>query len=263
MKIVTIGSFKGGTGKTTLSAVLGTALAIRGFKTQIIELETSTKPLARFGVCREFADLERPKILDSICYGGQPDVQDWQVTYRQAKYDAKREGADVLLIDTTSVWRPEVIAAHLAADLVITTVTESPIDLYQICPTDGPSMQAVRPYAQLIDLVRRHAEKDEKSDFDWFLCLNRKSHLRTRVGDNVRDRLQKFSKEANIRLVEGLVDRVGYRNMMDTGVTPMDDIAGEPVQRSLLAARTEANRLAARVITRLGLKTSQERFVRV
>ena len=75
--------------------------------------------------------------------------------------------------------------------------------------------------------------------------------------------LQKFSKEANIRLVEGLVDRVGYRNMMDTGVTPMDDIAGEPVQRSLLAARTEANRLAARVITRLGLKTSQERFVRV
>ena len=74
MKIVTIGSFKGGTGKTTLSAVLGTALAIRGFKTQIIELETSTKPLARFEACREFADLERPKILDSICYGGQPDV---------------------------------------------------------------------------------------------------------------------------------------------------------------------------------------------
>ena len=52
MKTITIGSFKGGTGKTTLTAVLGAALANRGIKTSIIELETSTKPLARFEAAR-------------------------------------------------------------------------------------------------------------------------------------------------------------------------------------------------------------------
>ena len=263
MKTVTIGSFKGGTGKTTLGAVLGTALALRGLKTRLIELETSTKPLARFQACREFADLDCPEIDDLMMSGGQPDVQDWQISFRQAKSEAAQDGVDVLVIDTTSVWKPEVIAAHLMADLVITTVTESPIDLYQIMPTNGPSMQAVRPYAQLIDLVRRHAEKSNKTDFKWFLCLNRRSHLRTRVGDSVRDRLRTFTEEANIRLIDGLVDRVGYRNMMETGITPMDDIAGEPVQRSLLAARTEANRLASRVITRLGLKADAPRLVNV
>lgn len=263
MKIVTIGSFKGGTGKTTLSAVLGTALTLRGLKVRIIELETSTKPLARFEVCREFADLDRPDVVDVLVSGGQPNVQDWQMRFREAKSDAEREGYDILIIDTVSVWKPEVIAAHLMADLVITTVTESPIDLYQIMPSKGPNMQAVRPYAQLIDLVRRHAEKTNKTNFDWFLCLNRKSHLITRVGENVRDRLEEFCEEASIRLVEGLVDRVGYRNMMETGVTPMDDIAGQPVQRSLMAARTEANRLASRVVTRLGFKTAAEQLERV
>ena len=255
MKIVTVGSFKGGTGKTTISAVLGTSFALRGFKTRIIELESSTKPLARFQAAREFADLEGPQVIEMHnMSGGHPDIQDWQMAFREKRDLAARDGVDVLIIDTVSVWKPEVIAAHLMADLVITTLTESPIDLYQIMPTDGPSMQAVRPYAQLIDLVRRHAEKAQKEDFDWFMCLNRKSHLRTRIGESVRSRLDQFSFDASISMEEGLVDRVGYRNMMETGITPMDDIAGQPVARSQLAARTEVNSLTSRIVTRLGLR---------
>ena len=50
------------------------------------------------------------------------------------------------------------------------------------------------------------------------------------------------------------MDRVGYRNMMETGITPMDDIAGQPVARSQLAARTEVNSLTSRIVTRLGLR---------
>lgn len=263
MKIVTIGSFKGGTGKTTMAAVLGTAMTLRGLKVRVIELETQTKPLARYQASREFADLDGPKVTDLNVSGGTPDVKDWQMTFSSVKADAERAGIDVVIIDTTSVWKPEVIAAHLMADLVLTTVTESPIDLYQIMPTEGPSMQAVRPYAQLIDLVRRHAEKAERTNFDWFLCLNRKSHLITRVGERVRDRLTEFTDESRIQMVEGLVDRVGYRNMMDTGITPMDVIAGQPVQRSQIAARTEVNRLASRVVARLGLKVDADQFERV
>lgn len=177
--------------------------------------------------------------------------------FRNQAEEAARKGYDVLLIDTVSVWKPEVIAAHLVADLVITTVTESPVDLYQIMPTNGPSMQATRPYSQLIDLVRRHAQKRNKTDFGWFMCLNRKSHLITRVGESVREQLLDFCEESNIDLLEGLVDRVGYRIMMETGVTPVDDIAGEPIQRSFLAARTESRRLAAQVIRQLNLQPGQ------
>ncbi len=257
MKIVTIGSFKGGTGKTTLCAVLATALTQRGLKTRVIELETSTKPLARFEAAREFADLNSPNVADLHVSGGHPDVQDWQMGFRNQAEEAARKGYDVLLIDTVSVWKPEVIAAHLVADLVITTVTESPVDLYQIMPTNGPSMQATRPYSQLIDRVRRHAQKRNKTDFGWFMCLNRKSHLITRVGESVREQLLDFCEESNIDLLEGLVDRVGYRIMMETGVTPVDDIAGEPIQRSFLAARTESRRLAAQVIRQLNLQPGQ------
>ncbi|MFC6199022.1 division plane positioning ATPase MipZ [Ponticaulis profundi] len=254
MKVITIGSFKGGTGKTTLAAVLSTALTLRGFKTLVIELETSTKPLARFEACRDFADLSHPNVQDLLCSGGQPDVKDWQIMFRQEMTEAERRGYDVMIVDTASVWKPEVIAAHLMADLVITTVTESPIDLYQIMPTSGPSMQASRPYAQLIDLVRRHAAQNNRHDFGWFMCINRRSHLRTKVGDSVREQLESFTENTNVDLIYGLVDRVGYRNMMATGITPLDDVEGEPVQKSLLAARTESNRLVGKVMLSLGLR---------
>jgi cellulose biosynthesis protein BcsQ len=257
MKVVTVGSFKGGTGKTTLCAALGTAFAVRGLKTRIIELDTTTKPLARFQAAREFADLTYADVKDVLGSGGTPDVQDWQILLRTEAENAARKGWDMLVIDTGSVWRPEVIAAHLCADLVITTVTESPIDLYQLMPTNGPSMQATRPYEQLINLVHRHAEKLHKPEFKWMMCLNRRSHLRTRIGDSVRDRLKQFSDTASVSLLDGLVDRVGYRNMMETGITPMDDIAGEPVQRSLMAARTETNRIASRVISSLGVSAKE------
>ena len=148
-----------------------------------------------------------------------------------------------------------MIAAHLVADLVITTVTESPIDLYQLMPGDGPNMQAVRPYAQLIDLVRRHAVKSSKENFNWMLCINRRSHLRTKVGDNIHERLKKFTNETGMLLVDGLVDRVGYRNMMQNGITPLDEIAGEPLQKSQLAARTEVKRLTRNIIATMGLQT--------
>ena len=255
MKVITIGSFKGGTGKTTLAAVLSTALSLRGLKTMVIELEMSTKPLARFDACRTFADLDSPVVRDFLVSGGTPDVKDWQVMFREEIGEAKRQGYDVMIVDTASVWKPEVIAAHLMADLVITTVTESPIDLYQIMPCDGPTMQAMRPYEQLIDLVRRHAERNARTDFNWFMCINRRSHLRTKVGDNVRRQLEKFSREANVEVTNGLVDRVGYRNMMATGITPLDDADGQPLQKSLLAARTETNRLVGKIMLSLNLKT--------
>lgn len=255
MKTVTIGSFKGGTGKTTLSAVLGTTFALRGVRTRIIELETATRPLSRFEVCRSFADLDTAEVDDAMLSGGAPDLKDWQNFFYQKARAAEKAGIDVLMFDTGSVWKPEVIAAHLAADLVITTVTESPIDLYQFMPGEGPNMQSVHPYAELISLVRRNAEKLNKQEFDWMLCINRRSHLRTRIGDSVHQRLSSFSRKANVTLIDGLVDRVSYRNMMETGVTPLDRISGEPVQKSLLAARTEANRLAGKILEKIGLRT--------
>ena len=192
--------------------------------------------------------------------GGQPDVQDWQIAFRQTFADAAREGVELVIIDTISMWKPEVIAAHLLADLVITTVTESPVDLYQIMPSNGPNMQASRPYSQLIDLVRRHAEKANKDNFNWFMCLNRKSHLRTKIGESVRDRLQDFCDETEIQLIEGLVDRVGYRIMMETGITPIDEQEDQPVQRSLLAARTESRRLASQAVASLGMSVLNDQM---
>lgn len=255
MKVITVGSFKGGTGKTTLSAVLGTALSLRGIKTWIVELDPSTRPLARFEASRHFADLQRPEIRDLDMSGGAPDVVDWKMAIRNEKKEAQRLGAEIIIIDTTSVWKPEVIAAHLSADLIITTVTESPIDLYQLMPGDGPNMQTVRPYAQLIDLVQRHAAKTEKTNLEWMMCLNRRSHLYTKVGERVREQLQTFAEDSGISILEGLVDRVGYRNMMATGVTPLDETPGEPTQKSLIAARHEANQLTCRVLSALKLES--------
>lgn len=251
MKTITIGSFKGGTGKTTLTAVLGAALANRGIKTSIIELETSTKPLARFEAARSFADLPTSSVAELALSGGTPDIRDWQLMLSRQIEQARVRGCQLTIIDTGSVWKPEVIAAHLLADLVLTTVTESPIDLYQFMPGEGPNMQSIHPYAELINLVRRNAEKSERASFEWTLCINRRSHLRTRVGDSVFHRLKDFTQAADVSLMDGLTDRVAYRNMMETGVTPLDDVAGEPVARSALAARTEVARLVGSIMARL------------
>ena len=253
MKTITIGSFKGGTGKTTLASVLGTSFALKGFKVRIIELDIFTKVISRFEAARDFADLTRADTKELSLAGGNPDVRDWQAAFRNEIYDATSENYDIVIIDTGSVWKPEVIAAHLVADLVISTVTESPIDLYQFMPSEGPNLQAKHPYIELIELVRRHANQRNDLPFEWMMCINRRSHLITRVGNNVRLRLAEFCQKANIGLIEGLVDRVGYRNMMETGVTAFDDIAGQPLQRSQLAARTEVQNISLAVLEKLDL----------
>ncbi len=252
MKTVTIGSFKGGTGKTTLAAILSVQLALSGYRVKVLEFDRATRPLARFLAAREFADLPAPTVLDLNMTGGTPDVSDWQTSIRTEARYAAQDGCDVLLIDTASLWRPEVIAAHLQADTILTTITESPIDLYQLMPGDGPQLQAVRPYMELVELVRRHGLSRMEEPVGWNLCLNRRSHLATRVGTDVRDKLVDFSHVCGMSVVHGLIDRVAYRNMMATGITPLDTIAGEPLPNSMLAARTEVKRLAHEVMASVG-----------
>ena len=244
MHVVTIGGFKGGTGKTTFAAVLGSYLSHKGVKVGLIDLDAKLKVASRFMATRERLGLPAADRIDCRMTGGFPDQLEWFALIERQLKTAESEGFECVLIDTVSDWKPEVVAAHMAATTIITTLNESPIDLYQIMRLPNDRTEAANlPYLELVERINAFIGKGKRSAPDWTLAVNRRSPLSTKVGRFVDERVETLCRGGTVRQVSGLTDRVAYRTMMHEGRTFFDAGRNMPPSNSEAAALREIERL--------------------
>lgn len=140
-RIIASGNLKGGTGKTTIAVNLACALARRGDRVLLLDLdpqETASR-WARAGELAIDVVAEPPVALDA---GGR-----WQ--RRLARVS---DGYDVIVLDLPAAASPLLAAALVVVDLILVPITPSGVD--------------VGATAATLDLVRstrevRHGEKPE------------------------------------------------------------------------------------------------------
>ena len=244
MQVITISGFKGGTGKTTLAALLGVAAVKDGLRVATLDLDRNTRNLTNFLIQRRSSGLAAPDhvmLMDLDRTAAPKPVGRLEPLVRLARLD----GYDLLIIDTSSGAQTDVYEAHLLADAIVTPMNESPADLHGLFTPPGAPSAPVINYRDLIDTVRFDRKRARMAPQRWHVCRNRASPLPSRIATIIADRVDGMAAEIGFENVWQLRDRVAHRAISLEGRTVFDEPVSGRLTMSELAGRSEIRAMLA------------------
>ena len=238
MQVITISGFKGGTGKTTLAALLGVAAIKDGLRVAALDLDRNTRNLTNFLILRRASGLAAPDhvmLMELETTAKQKPVGRLEPLVRLARLD----GYNLLIIDTSSGNQTDVYEAHLLADAILTPMNESPADLHGLFTPPGAPSAPVINYRDLIDTVRFDRKRARMPAQRWHVCRNRASALQSRIATIIAKKVDDLAIEVGFENVWQLRDRVAHRAISLEGRTVFDDPVGGRLTMSELSGRSE------------------------
>lgn len=244
MQIITIGGFKGGTGKTTIAALLSVAAVNDGLRVAVLDLDRNTRNMSSFVTRRRAAGLPSPDHV-MLMDLDDPVKRKYNGRLEPLARMARLDGYDLLVIDTSSGNVADVYEAHLLADSILTPMNESPADLHGLFTPPGAPQAPKINYREMIDTVRFDRRRAGLPAQRWHVCVNRVSALPTRLGQTVTDQIERLSKEAGFEAAWRVRDRVAHRSIAQDGRTVFDAPADGKLTMSELSGRTEIRSILA------------------
>jgi chromosome partitioning protein len=239
MRIIVVGNEKGGTGKSTIAVHLATALAHEDAKVAVLDLDQRQQSMGHFFANRaRWIAANQAELPEPIRIEGVSDV---------AGLGAALDGLgdiDFLVIDTPGADTELSRAAHQRADLVVTPMNDSFVDFDVLGVIDPLTLALVRPslYSEAVWEARKLRAADRGRSIDWVVLRNRLAASEPRNRKRVDERVKALSRRVGFRTLQGLRDRVIYRELFPFGLT-VADIGPKvrPVQISLshVSARQE------------------------
>lgn len=238
MQIITIGGFKGGTGKTTIGALLAIAAVNDGLRVAVLDLDRNTRNMSSFVTRRRAAGLPSPDHV-MLMDLDDPVKRKYNGRLEPLARMARLDGYDLLVIDTSSGNVSDVYEAHLLADAILTPMNESPADLHGLFTLPGAPQAPKINYREMIETVRFDRRRAGLPEQRWHVCVNRVSALPTRLGQVISDQIDRLSNEAGFEASWRVRDRVVHRSIAQDGRTVFDAPADGKLTMSELSGRTE------------------------
>jgi chromosome partitioning protein len=246
-RIIVIGSEKGGTGKSTTAMHLIVTLLYHGHKVGCIDLDMPQSSLGRYVENRR--NLNRMRELDLPLPTQLESSHSTGVTGR-LEDDLMRlaETCDYVVVDTPGSNSPISRLAHAWADIVVTPINDSFVDLDTLAVLDagGKKVRRRGHYAQMVASAREHKIARTGEGFDWIVLRNRLTNLEAKNKNRMADALNILANYLDFRNGPGLSERVIYRELFVHGLTLLDlreQRAGVALSMSHLAARQELRAL--------------------
>lgn len=233
---------KGGTGKSTTAVHVAIALASRGAKVAALDLDPRQRTLHRYLENRAETEVRRQVQLP----GARFDVLRGNTLAELDEQAASlAEGCDYLIIDTPG--RDDDFARHVAteADTLVTPLNDSFVDFDLIGQVDAETFKVRRLsfYAELIWEARKKraitAIREQRREMDWVVVRNRTQKVEARNQRRMDAALAELSKRVGFRVVQGLSERVIYRELFPSGLTLLDKGQLGELGTSHLVARQE------------------------
>ena len=261
-RVIVVGNEKGGSGKSTVAMHVAVALLKSGQGVATIDLDTRQKSFThhienRRAWARQTArELETP---EHFCFGklDHPTAEDEAAGARALANTvetlAGRYG--VVVIDTPGHDGYLTRVAHSLADTLITPLNDSFVDLDVLGTVDPETfgITGTSHYADMVEEARGRRRQLDQGTTDWIVLRNRLSTLGSRNKRVVGEALQQLSQRQNFRCVEGLAERVIFREFYPRGLTAVDDLdeltLGTRPTMSHVTARLEMLKL----LTTIGL----------
>ncbi|MHB1220055.1 MAG: division plane positioning ATPase MipZ [Alphaproteobacteria bacterium] len=252
-RVVVVGNEKGGSGKSTIAMHLAVALLGEGFRVGTIDLDARQGTLTRF-IDNRKAQAARGVTLAVPSHAavhrskaeGSRTAEAEDRTAFEVALGSLSEQCDFVVIDTPGSDSYLSRLGHSHADVIVTPLNDSFIDLDILARVNGESMEIERPshYSELLwDQKKQRALRDRRS-IDWIVLRNRLSHVDARNKRQMGLILEKLSQRLGFRMAAGFSERVVFRELFLKGLTLLDvKDAGVEMTMSHVAARAELRTL--------------------
>jgi chromosome partitioning protein len=253
-RVIVFGNEKGGTGKSTLSMHLAVALLNRGLRVATIDLDARQGTISRYVANRRlFAERTGNNVPMPQHFA--LDLAPHQVLETALEDTLNHVAAcDIVIIDTPGHDSALSQVGHAYADVLVTPINDSLIDLDVLAHVDPRQQTIQRPshYSERVWKAKQLRAKRDGGSMDWVVVRNRLGQLEARNKKLMGKLVGDLAKRIGFRVAEGIHERVIYRELFLDGLTAEDlstlangrDVAGG-VAMSHVAARQEIRNLIA------------------
>jgi chromosome partitioning protein len=233
-RVIVVGNEKGGSGKSTVAMHIAVALIKSGQRVATIDLDSRQGSFTHYIENRRAwamhiaRDLEIPNHLCLDEKVNYPTAED-EAAGGKALTDAVDTLAHTysfIVIDTPGHDSYLMRLAHSMADTLVTPLNDSFVD-FDVLGTVNPETLGVTGtshYSQMVEEARRQRQLLDHVTTDWIVLRNRLSMLGSRNKRFVGEALQELSERLNFRCIEGLAERVIFREFYPRGLTAVDDL---------------------------------------
>lgn len=253
-RIIVVGNEKGGSGKSTTAMHVLIGLMKEGGRLAAIDLDGRQRSLTRYlenrrsYMQRNGLRLPMPDftVIEPSPRENRREAEAEESGWLQAAVAGYRADHDFILIDCPGADTHLAREGHSIADLLITPVNDSFIDVDLLATVDAETLKVLRPsrYAEMVWEQRKQKMARERGSIDWVVIRNRVSQLDARNKRNVAQVLAALEKRIGFRFIPGLSERVIYREMFLSGLTLLDlEHAGGGLSMAQAAARQELRNL--------------------
>jgi len=250
-RVIVVGNEKGGSGKSTVAMHIAIALTKSGQAAATIDLDTRQKSFTRYVDNRRAWARQAGRKLDipeHFCFGNlnypSADEEAAGCKALEDTVDTLADRYGVVVIDTPGQDSYLARHAHSLADILITPLNDSFVDLDVLGTVDPTTLRVtgVSHYAQMVEDARGQRRVRDSGIIDWIVLRNRLSTLGSRNKRLVGEGLQELSRRLNFRHIEGLAERVIFREFYPRGLTAVDDL-----DEATLNARPTMSHITARL----------------
>jgi chromosome partitioning protein len=250
-RVIVVGNEKGGSGKSTVAMHIAIALTKSGQAAATIDLDTRQKSFTHYVDNRRAWARQATRKLDipeHFCFGNlnypSADEEAAGCKALEDTVDTLADRYGVVVIDTPGQDSYLARHAHSLADILITPLNDSFVDLDVLGTVDPATLRVtgVSHYAQMVEDARGQRRVRDSGTIDWIVLRNRLSTLGSRNKRLIGEGLQELSRRLNFRHIEGLAERVIFREFYPRGLTAVDDL-----DEATLNARPTMSHVTARL----------------
>ncbi len=253
--IIVFGNGKGGTGKSTAAMHVIVGLLRDGYRVGAIDLDAQQGTLTRyFDNRRTYAArqvIELPQPLYRTL--GRSELHDRRDAAQEESERLSRAiealaDCDFIVVDTPGSDAHLAREAHFFADVLVTPINDSFVDLDQLGRIDPASggFQAMGRYADMVWHQNNRRVELGKKSVEWLVMRNRVAMLDSRNGQSMDQALAELADGLGLRLVAGFSERVIFRELFLDGLTLLDirdQASGVTLTMSHMAALQEVRQL--------------------
>ena len=233
-KVIVVANEKGGSGKSTIAIHIAVALIKAGHTVATIDLDSRQRSLTRYiENRREWAnhvgqDLGIPT---HVCIGEQSvsrSAEEEALAYDQLieAVEDVAKGNDFIVIDTPGHQSQLTSLVHTMADTLITPLNDSFVDFDVLATVDPKTLELTGPsqYAEIVMHSRNERSLLNQVPTNWIVLRNRLSMISSRNKRLMGERLQELSQRLDFRCVDGIAERLIFREFYPRGLTAFDEV---------------------------------------
>ncbi|MFV2051807.1 division plane positioning ATPase MipZ [Aliiroseovarius sp. YM-037] len=253
--IIVVGNEKGGSGKSTTSMHVATALVRMGHSVGALDLDLRQKTFGQYVENRNAFAKNHDLELAMPDYHDLPEIDKSTLGPGENIYDHRLSAAvatlepdsDFILIDCPGSHTRLSQVAHSLADTLITPLNDSFIDFDLLAKVDAETNRIIGPsvYSEMVWNARQLRAQAGLPPIDWIVVRNRLAAQQMHNKKKVGEALENLSKRIGFRVAPGFGERVIFRELFPRGLTLLDlkDVGVTQLNISNVAARQEVRDL--------------------